>query len=202
MSESDFGRPGRRADLARELHAAFASHGIDLRPGGARKLVDQRIAEVATQMRMSERSALRHFPGGWAEHIAAQAAVDYEAGKLAEQNACGEALTPTADTARLIMALGVTAQYELWKVMDECSPASVAGPLDAISALAAALTGSAGNISVAKSALLTTARFLGDEADAVRRGASIPPEASAVDRSVLAERLATDAAHARGAASA
>ncbi len=202
MSEREFGRPGRRADLARELHAAFARHGIDLLPGGARKLVDQRIADVATQMSMSERSALRYFPRGWAEQIAEEAAVDYEGGRLAEQSAGGEALAPMAGIARLIMGLSVTAQYELWRVMDECTPTSVAGPLDAISALAASLTESTGDVRVARSSLFTTARLLGDEADAIRSGAPVPPEASAVDRTVLTERLASDAAHARRAADA
>jgi hypothetical protein len=188
--------------LAHELHAAFARHGIDLRPGGARKLVDQRITDVANQTGMSERSALRHFPEGWAEDIAAKAAVDYEAGRLAEQSVGGTTRVPAAGAAMLIAALAVVAQYELWKAMDEHTPASVGGPLDAISALAIALTESADDdIEVARSALLTTARLLGEEADAVRGGALVPPEAEVVERAVLAGRLATDAARARDAAS-
>jgi hypothetical protein len=150
---------------------------------------------------MSERTALRHFGGGdWAERVAATAAVDDEASRLAERGADGEALAPTAGTAKLIMGLACTAQYGAWRALDGCPPSSIVAPLEAISELAAALTGATGDVTVARSALLATARLLGDESDAVRRGVALPPDAQVVDRAVLADRLAIDAAHARRAA--
>ena len=61
-SSADFGRPGRKASLARALHQAFTERGIDLLPGRAGRMLDERVTAVAEQMRISETAALSYLP--------------------------------------------------------------------------------------------------------------------------------------------
>lgn len=56
-----FGRPGRRADLARILHSAWVDHGMNPLVGAARLGIDQRVAQVAADLGLSEAAAPKHM---------------------------------------------------------------------------------------------------------------------------------------------
>lgn len=196
---SPFGRPGRRADVARELHDAFARHGIALLPGRAREIVDERVAEVAAQMGFSERAALQHLPPGWPEEIAAAAAFDQQQSKMAEQDAVGTATVPAQRLGALIAGLAVCIQDGVWRVADGL-PASIGESLDCLTGLALSLQSVDAEVEVPRSELLAAARHLGSESDALRAGMDSPDQHDPPRVARVIERLADDAAWSRRAA--
>ena len=82
-SQGEYGR-GRRAELARRLHDACLQAGIELLPGKARELVDERVRDVAEQMRLTEPAALKYMPSDWPEETATSMTLQVESAKLAE----------------------------------------------------------------------------------------------------------------------
>jgi hypothetical protein len=199
MTSSPFGRPGRRADIARELHEAFARHGIELLPGRARQIVDERVAEVAALMRFSERTALQHLPAGWAEEIAAAAAFDQQQAKMAEQVATGSAPVPGQRLGALIAGLAVCIQDGVWRVAGGL-PASIGESLDCLTGLALSLQSVDVVVDVPRAELLAAARHLGSESDALRAGMDSPDQHDPPRVARVIERLADDAAWSRRAA--
>lgn len=196
----EFGRPGRRAELARELHAAFARHDIDLLPGRARELVDQRLREVAAKARISERTALTYLPEGWADQIAADVALEREQSQMAERIATGELELTASRLGALIAGLAVVVQDNVWRVMDNALPASIGEPLDCLTGLAVSMETSSFEIAVRRAELLAAARLLGGESDAIRKGHPTPHDDDTDQLESVTARLASDAAWARRAA--
>lgn len=198
-SQSSFGRPGRRADIARELQEAFARKGIELLPGRARQILDERIAGVAAQLHMSERTALQYLPPDWAEQMAADVALEREQAQVAEQTATGTAVVPVANLGAVIAGLAVCIQNAVWRAMGEALPVAVGEPLDCLSGLALALQSNTTEVEVARAGLVAAARHIGTESDALGRGYS-SPDSDAERTARVVGRLADDAAWARAAA--
>ena len=195
-SQNSFGRPGRRADIARELQDAFARRGIDLLPGRARQILDERVAEVAARLHMSERTALNYLPPDWAEQVAADVALEREQAQIAERAATGQVAVPITNIGALIAGLAVCVQNAVWRAMGEALPVSVGEPLDCLTGLALSLQSGAGGVDVPRAELLAAARHVGNESDALRRGHS-SPDAETRQVARVIDRLAVDAAFAR-----
>lgn len=193
-----FGR-GRRAEIARELHEAFAQHGVALLPGKAREIVDERVAMVANLLGVSEPTALRALPAGWAQQQAAETAVEWGAATLAETSAQGTVEVSAQTVADIALGLTVVLHQTAVRTLDGDLPVAIGEPLDALSTLLDALSDVAGDVRVDRGMLLRAARYLGDLSDALRAGADLagPDEAGRRDR--VAVRLARDAERARRA---
>ena len=191
-----FGRPGRRAEIARELHEAFARHGVDLLPGRARQMVDERVAQVAALMRVSEQTAVRYLPPGWAEDMASDVAVQREGEKVAEDLATGTASISASRLAAVLAGLAVCIQDGVWRVADGL-PVAVGEPLDCLTGLALALRTMTSEVEVARADLLAAARHLGGESDALRAGMDSPDRDDPQRIAQVVARLADDAAWAR-----
>ena len=198
-NQSGFGRPGRRASIARELQEAFARMGMELLPGRARQILDERIAEVAAQLHMSERTALQYLPPGWVEQTAADVALEREQAQVAEQTATGTAAVPVANLGALMAGLAVCVQNAAWRAMGEALPVSIGEPLDCLTGLALALQSLTTEVDVTRAELVAAARHVGTESDALGRGYSSPDSEGDLTARVIA-RLADDAAWARAAA--
>lgn len=198
-SQRRFGPPGRRAQIAQELHDAFARRGNELLPGRARQILDERVTAVAAQLRLSERTALQYLPDDWAEQIADDVALERAQSQIAEQTATGTASAPVARIGAAIAGLAVCIQNAVWRVMEQELPVSVGEPLDCLSSLALALQQGAEEVDVARAELLAAARHLGTESDALGRGYSSPDSDVEWTARVIA-RLADDAAWARAMA--
>jgi hypothetical protein len=196
-ADNPFGRPGRRADLARELHEAFCRHGVELLPGRARRMVDERIQQVAEQTRVSERTAVTYLPEGWAEQIAADVALEHEQSQMAERIATGEVEMSASRLGALIAGLAVVVQNNVWRAMDNALPASIGQSLDCLTGLALALQPASFEVPVTRAELLAAARLLGSESDAIASGHATPHDENAKQLESVTERLASDAAWAR-----
>lgn len=194
-----FGR-GRRAEIARELHAAFDQQGIPLLPGKAREIVDDRIAAVAALMRVSEPTALRALPDGWAQQQAAEAAVEWGAATLAETTVQGAAELSAEAVAGIARGLTVVLHHSVSRTTGGDVPVATGEPLDALSSLLDALSNAGGEVLVDRGTLLMAARHLGDLSDALRAGAELAGPDVDGRREGVAARLADDAERARRAA--
>lgn len=195
--DARFGRPGRRAEIARELHEAFSRLGVDLLPGRARQIVDERIHELATQTGMAERTALSYLPPEWAEQIAADVALEQEQAQIAERTATGQLTLTSSRLGALIAGLAVAVQNGVWRAMDDALPAAVGEPLDCLTGLALALQSTSMEVTVPRSELLAAARLLGGESDSLRKGRSSPDDADPDRHVSVTGRLAADADWAR-----
>ena len=196
-SGSEFGRRGRRADLARELHEAFVRHGIELLPGRARQMLDETVRDVAAQGRISERTALDYLPADWAERMAADVACQQEQSQVAERSAVGDVELTTTRVGSLVAGLAVVVQNKVWRVLDNNLPASIGEALDCLTSLALSLAPSDYEVTVPRADLLAAARLLGNESDGLRQGRSSPDDEYPERRTSAIDRLASDAAWAR-----
>jgi hypothetical protein len=196
-SGSGFGRPGRRADLARELHEAFVRHGIELLPGRARQMLDETVRDVAAQGRFSERTALNYLPVDWAERTAADVAFQQEQSQMAERSAIGGVELTATRVGSLVAGLAVVVQNNVWRVLENNLPASIGEALDCLTGLALSLAPSDCEVAVSRADLLAAARLLGNESDGLRQGRPSPDDEHPERRASATERLASDAAWAR-----
>lgn len=196
-ADNSFGKPGRRADIAQELHDAFARRGIHLLPGRARKIVDERVREVAAQAGISERAAIDYLPQEWAEEVAADVALEQEQAQMAERLAAGDVEISASRTGAMIAGLAVVVQNNVWRVMDDALPASIGEALDCLTSLAVSFGGAPFDISVARAELLAAARLLGGESDAITSGRHTPHDENVAQKQSVAARLAADAGWAR-----
>ena len=196
-SGSQFGRPGRRAELARELHEAFVRHGIELLSGRARQMLDETVRDVAAQGRFSERTALDYLPADWAERTAADVAFQQEQSQVAERSAVGDVELTTTRVGSLVAGLAVVVQNSAWRVLENNLPASIGEALDCLTGLALSLAPSDCEVAVSRADLLAAARLLGNESDGLRQGRPSPDDEHPERRASATERLASDAAWAR-----
>lgn len=196
---AEFGRPGRRADLARELHEAFARRGIELLPGRARQIVDERLAEVAALMRVSERTALSYLPTAWVEDVTAAVALEQEGAKIAERDARGSATIPARRLGAVLAGLAVCVQDGVWRMAGGL-PAGIGESLDCLTGLALSLRTMTDEVEVPRAELLAAARHLGGESDALRAGMDSPDRHDADQVERVIARLSEDAAWSRRAA--
>lgn len=134
-----FGRPGRRADLARILHSAWVDHGMDPLDGAARVVIDQKVAQVAADLGVSEAAALKHMDDRMVIELAVNTAQTWHASQVADEVAGGVAVpVPAADAGQLVMGLAMAVGQMLRQAYGEL-PASAGEPLDALGELGAAL---------------------------------------------------------------
>lgn len=194
-----FGR-GRRGQIARELHTAFEQQGFSLLPGKAREIVDERVAAVAGLMGVSEPTALRALPQGWAQQQADDLAVEWGAATLAEKTTQGAAELSVEAVVKIARGLTVVLHHTVARTTGGDVPVGTGEPLDALSAMLDALADAAGEIRVDRATLLTAARYLGDLSDALRAGAELAGPDVDGRRNRVAARLARDAELARQAA--
>lgn len=196
--QGEYGR-GRRAELARQLHDACLKAGLELLPGKARELVDMHITQAAAMMRVSEQTALKYIPPGWAEETATTTALEAESSKLAETTAAGTVPVAARQVARLITGLAVVVQEAVWRSSNEQLNAAVGEPLDRLSALSSSLSELLGDVDVERSELVGAARELGELADYISGGGRFLHQDDHA-RDKLAQQLARDAEVARSAA--
>lgn len=134
-----FGRAGRRADLARLLHAALIDHGVTPLDGAARAMIDKKVAQVAADLRLSEAAALKHFHDRDVVKLAANTANAWHASQVVEDAAGGVLVTvPAAAAGQLVMGLAMAVGQMVREVYGEL-PAAAGEPLDALCHLGAAL---------------------------------------------------------------
>lgn len=79
-----FGRAGRRADLARLLQASLMERGCSVGRGGA-AMIDEKVAQVASRLGMSEAAALKHFRDREVVELAVNTADAWHASQVAEE---------------------------------------------------------------------------------------------------------------------
>ena len=197
-SQGEYGR-GRRAALARRLHDACLQAGIELLPGKAREIVDERVRDVAEQMRLTEPAALKYMPSDWPEETATSMTLQVESAKLAEATAVGTVSVAASQVAQFMTGLTLVVQEAAWQSDNEQLNASIGEPLDRLSALSRSLIGLPGNVDVDRSELVGAARQLGQLADYIGAGGHFLAQ-DEVDRDAFARRLAADAKAARAAA--
>jgi hypothetical protein len=197
-SQGEYGR-GRRAELARRLHDACLQAGIELLPGKAREIVDERVRDVAEQMRLTEPAALKYMPSDWPEETATSMTLQVESAKLAEATAVGTVSVAASQVAQFMTGLTLVVQEAAWQSDNEQLNAGIGEPLDRLSALSRSLTGLPGNVDVDRSELVGAARQLGQLADYIGAGGHFLAQ-DEVDRDAFARRLAADAKAARAAA--
>jgi hypothetical protein len=134
-----FGRAGRRADLARLLHATLVAHGMDPLDGAARAIIDQRVAQLSAELGVSETAALRQIDDRLVIEMAVNTSNTWHASQVANEAAGGVAVpVPAADAGQLVMGLAMAVGQMVREVYGEL-PASVGEPLDALGELGAAL---------------------------------------------------------------
>lgn len=134
-----FGRAGRRADLARVLHSTLVQHGMAPRDGAARAIIDQKVAQVAAEMGMSEVAALRLFDDRMVTELAVNTANSWHASQVAAEVAGSVVVqVPAADAGQLVMGLAMAVGQMVREAYGEL-PASAGEPLDALGELGAAL---------------------------------------------------------------
>jgi len=197
-NQSDYGR-GRRAELARRLHEACLQAGIELLPGKAREIVDERVRDVAEQMGLTEAVAFKYMRSDWPEEMAASMTLQVESSKLAEVTAVGTVSVAARQVAQLMTGLTLVVQEVAWQTDNEQLSAGVGEPLDRLSALSTSLSNLSGNVDVDRSELVSAARQIGQLADHIRAGGHFSAQGK-VDRDKLARKLAADAQAARSAA--
>ena len=83
------GRVGRRADLARILHATPVEHGMSPRDGAARAIIDQTVSQVAAELGVSEAAALKHLDDRTVIELAVNTANTWHASQVADEVAGG-----------------------------------------------------------------------------------------------------------------
>jgi hypothetical protein len=134
-----FGRPGRRADLARLLHTTLIERGMAPLDGAALAIIDEKIAQVATDLGISRAAALRQLDDHLVVALATSVADNWHASKLAD-HAAGDFVVPVAaaDAAQLVMGLAMAVGQLVREACGEL-PASAGEPLDALCELGAAL---------------------------------------------------------------
>lgn len=134
-----FGRAGRRADLARVLHATLVEHGLAPRDGAARAILDEKVAQVAAELRVSEAAALKHVDDRMIIELAVNTANTWHAAKVADEAASGVLVqVPAADAGQLVLGLAMAVGPMVRQAYGEL-PASAGEPLDALGELGAAL---------------------------------------------------------------
>lgn len=169
-----FGRPGRRADLARILHSTWVDHGMAPLDGAARGIIDQKVAQVAADLGVSEAAALKNIDDRMVIELAVNAAHTWHASLVADEVAGGVAVpVPVADAGQLVMGLAMAVGQMVREVYGEL-PVSAGEPLDALGELGAALREataaepalhaevSLGTLSIAERALRTAAAGVAD----------------------------------------
>jgi hypothetical protein len=134
-----FGRPGRRADLARLLHATLLEHGTAPLDGAARAMIDEKVEQVANELRISQAAALKRLDDHLVIALATNTAHNWHAAHLADA-AAGELAVPVpaADTAQLVMGLAMAVGQIVREAYGDL-PAAAGEPLDALFELGAAL---------------------------------------------------------------
>ena len=138
-----FGRAGRRASLARLLHDTLVTHGMTPLDGAARAIIDEKLAQVAAEMGVSEAAALRLVDADMVVALAVNTADAWHAANVADEVAGGIAVrVPAADAAQLVMALAMAVGQLVREAYGEL-PASAGEPLDALGELGAALRAAA-----------------------------------------------------------
>lgn len=191
-----FGRPGRRADLARLLYHTLIARGMDPVDGAARAIIDRRVSEVAEALGVSETAALRHLRDEDVVALAASTADHWHAAGLADDAAGDFAVSiPGSAAAQLVMGLAMAAGQMIREVYGEL-PASAGQPLDALCELGSALRESleATSLTVETSlhALGISHRTLLAAAAGVADG-SVPVVVAAAQRPAFAQQLYEDA---------
>jgi hypothetical protein len=197
-SQGEHGR-GRRAELSRRLHDACVKAGIELLPGKAREVVDERVHEVAQQMRVTEQTALKYMPPDWPEETATSMSLQAESSKLAESTAIGTVSLGAYQVARLITGLAIVVQEAAWQSNNEQLNAAVGEPLDRLIALSTSLSDLLGDVEVERSELVGAATQLGGLADYIGAGGRFLAQGE-VDRDRFASKLGANAKAARLAA--
>lgn len=138
-----FGRAGRRADLARILHATLVEHGMAPRDGAARAIIDQKVAQVAAELGVSEAAALKHVADRMVIELAVNTANTWHASQVADEVASGVVVpVPASDAGQLVIGLAMAVGQMVREAYGEL-PASVGEPLDALGELGAALRAAA-----------------------------------------------------------
>lgn len=139
-----FGRAGRRAELARLLHHTLITHGMSPRDGAARAMIDEKVAQVAAELGVSETGALRQFDDDMVIALGVNTANAWHAANVANEVAGGfEVQVPAADAAQLVMALAMAVGQLVRETFGEL-PASAGEPLDALGELGDALRSATG----------------------------------------------------------
>lgn len=134
-----FGRAGRRADLARILHATLAEHGMAPRDGAARAIIDQKVAQLAAELGVGEAAALKQVDDRMIIELAVSTANTWHAAKVADEVASGVVVpVPAAEAGQLVMGLAMAVGQMVREAYGEL-PASAGEPLDALAALGVAL---------------------------------------------------------------
>lgn len=196
-----FGKAGRRADLARLLHATLVQHGMAPLDGSSRAMIDAKVAQVAGELRMSEAAALRHFTDTQIVNLAVNTANNWHAAHLAEEVAGGLGVAvPATAAAQLVMGLAMAVGQMVRETYGDL-PASVGEPLDALCELGAALrkatqAGGVPNGEVTLQTLTSAHRTLHRAAAGVADG-TVPVIVSDDARPRFAQQLSDDAELAR-----
>lgn len=134
-----FGRPGRRADLARILHSTWDARGMAPLDGAARGIIDRKVAQVAADLGVSEAAALKHIDDRMVIELAVDTANMWQASQVADEVAGGVAVpVPAADAGQLVMGLAMAVGQMVREAYGEL-PAAAGEPLDALVELGAAL---------------------------------------------------------------
>lgn len=134
-----FGRAGRSADLARVLHTTLIAHGMAPRDGAARTIIDERVAQVAANLGISEAAALRQIDDHMVMEQAVTTANTWHASQVADEVARGVGVSvPAADAAQLVVGLAMAVGQLVREAYGDL-PASVGEPLDVLGELGAAL---------------------------------------------------------------
>jgi hypothetical protein len=131
-----FGRPGRRADLARLLHATLIEHGTAPLDGAAGTMIDEKVEQVASELGISEAAALKQLDDHLVIALATNTAHNWHAAHLADE-AAGELAVPVpaADTAQPVMGLAMAVGQIVREAYGDL-PAADGEPLDALCKLA------------------------------------------------------------------
>lgn len=191
-----FGRAGRRAELARLLHDTLRDQGMTPLDGSARAMIDERIAEVAAELVVSEPAALRSFRDEHVVMFAQGIAAEWHAASAAE-DAAGAVMVevPAESAAQLVMGLAMAVGQLVREAYGEL-PASAGQPLDALCELGSALRDAADprpimvetslqTLTIAHRALAAAAQGVGD--------GTVPVVISERDRPQFAKQLFEDA---------
>ena len=134
-----FGRSGRRAQLARILHSTWIERGLAPRASVARAVIDHQVAQVAADLRISEAAALKHIDGRMVSELAVNTANRWHASQLADEAAGDvEVSVPATDAGQLVVGLAMAVGQMIREAYGEL-PASAGKPLDALGELGAAL---------------------------------------------------------------
>lgn len=200
MAET-FGRAGRRADLARLLHTTLVGHGLSPRDGATRAIIDEKVAQVASELGISESAALRQFDDAMVVALAINTANSWHASQVADEVAAGVVVAVSAaDAGQLVMGLAMAVGQMVREAYGEL-PASAGEPLDALGELGAALRTAAEAqselvLEVTLETLSTTDRTLRAAASGVADG-TVPVVVSDSARPSFARQLIADAELAR-----